>query len=63
LANHNRKGGKAGETRRLVGIIIATFLLAMVFSLLSESVLRTTTILLAFVALVSVSRGPARPSG
>jgi len=54
LANHNRKGGKAGETRRLVGIIIATFLLAMVFSLLSESVLRTTTILLAFVALVSI---------
>jgi len=54
LANHNRKGGPARETPRIVGVLITTFLLATVFSLLSESVLRTTTVLLAGIVVLAI---------
>jgi len=54
LANHNRRGGQAGEARRVVGIFFSTLALATVFSLLSDSVLRTSTVFLAVVVVIVI---------
>lgn len=54
MSTNGRKGGRSGETRRILGVLISTFILAVVFSLLSDSVLRTTTVLLATLVLVAI---------
>lgn len=54
LATHGRKGVRSGEKRRIVGVFVSTFVLAVLFSLLSDSVLRTTTVLLAGLVLVVI---------
>ncbi len=54
LATQGRRGGEVVRARQVLGFFVATFVLAMAFSLLSDSVLRSTTVYLAAFVLVVI---------
>jgi hypothetical protein len=54
LPHPNRREGLASDVRRLAGVFLTTFVLAVAFSLLSDTVLRKTTILLATLVLAVI---------
>jgi CBS domain containing-hemolysin-like protein len=54
LNSGDRKGGGLGRSRQVLGLFLATFVLATAFSLLSDSVLRSSTVYLAALVLVII---------
>lgn len=50
----NRRGGSRGRARQFIGLFFATLVLATVFTFLSDSVLRATTIYLSAAVLVLI---------
>lgn len=54
MAAQGRRGGEPGRNRQVLGLFLATFVLATIFSLLSDGVLRSTTVYLAALVLVII---------